>query len=219
MTISSVLSGALNTAMASPITEKVGSLLLAGKGRTIMGLFADVTIEEKHKDELQITEHPTEIGSPMSDHAYKIPPEVSMTVAWSESAGKLNGLVGNTPLSGTTGLVAVYEVLQQLQDSAVRLVVLTGKRLYTNMLIKSLSCTTDPSTEHVLMIDITFKKVFVVKTAETTVLLENQTSPEATAQVQDGGTVQAQEVNESWLSKLTGMGAKGGEFKLPNPFH
>ncbi|WP_442865193.1 hypothetical protein [Acinetobacter sp. HY1485] len=52
MTISSVLSGAPNTAMASPITPKVESLLLAGKSRTIMGLFSDVTIEEKHKDEL-----------------------------------------------------------------------------------------------------------------------------------------------------------------------
>ena len=59
----------------------------------------------------------------MSDHAYKIPPEVSMTVAWSES-----GLVDNTPLSGTTGLVVFYEVLQQLQDSKVRLT-LTSQRI------------------------------------------------------------------------------------------
>ena len=36
-----------------------------------------------------------------------------MKVGWSESAGKLNGLVGNTILSETTGLVAVYETLQQ----------------------------------------------------------------------------------------------------------
>ena len=64
------------------------------------------------------------------------------------------------------------------------------------MLIKSLVCTTDPETEHVLMIEITFKKVFVVKTAETTVLLENQKSPEATAQVQDGGTVQTRRVSD-----------------------
>lgn len=212
------LQSALSNAVTSPITEKAGSLLLAGRGRTIMGLFADVTIEEKHKDEIQITEHPTEIGSPMADHAYKIPPEVSMTVAWSESAGRLNGAVGNTLLSGPTGLVAVYETLQQLQKSFVRLVVSTGKRLYTNMLIKSLACTTDPATEHVLMIEITFKKVFIVKTAETTVLLENQTTPEATAQVQDSGTVQAQPVNESLLSKITGMGEKGGHFSLSNPF-
>lgn len=60
----------INTVTSSLLTESVGSLLLAGKGRTIMGLFADVTIEEKHKDELKITEHPTEKGAAISDHAY-----------------------------------------------------------------------------------------------------------------------------------------------------
>ena len=48
------ISSLINSAIASPLTEKAGSLLLAGKGRTIMGLFADVTIEEKHDDEIEI---------------------------------------------------------------------------------------------------------------------------------------------------------------------
>ncbi|MBF7687086.1 phage baseplate protein [Acinetobacter rathckeae] len=217
MGIESLLSSAYSTASSSPYTEKAASLLLAGKGRTIMGLFADVTIEEKHKDEMQITEHPVETGSPISDHAYKIPPELSIKVGWSESAGRLNGLVGDSLLSGDIGLVAVYEILQTLQDKAVRLIVSTGKRLYTNMLIKSLECTTDPETENVLMIDITFKKVNIVKTTETTVLLEQQAEPEKTAQVQDNGTVQKQETSESWLSQMMG-GAKGGAYTLLNPF-
>lgn len=140
----------------------------------------------------------------MHDHAYKTPPKLSMKLGWSESAGRLNGMVGDSILSETTGLIAVYETLQLLQENYVRLIISTGKRLYTNMLIKSLSCTTDKTTENVLMIDITFKKVFIVQTAETTVLVENQASPEATAQVQNGGTVQPVEVNESILSKLFG---------------
>ena len=191
----------INTVTSSALTESVGSLLLAGKGRTIMGLFADVTIEEKHKDELKITEHPTETGAAISDHAYMETPELTMKVGWSESAGKLNGYVGNTALGGATSLVAVYESLQSLQKTKLPLIVSTGKRLYTNMLIKSLSCTTDKTTEHVLMIDITFKKVIRVMTSETTVLVENQASPAGTASVQNGGTVQTKEVNESKLSK------------------
>ena len=194
----------INTVTSSLLTESVGSLLLAGKGRTIMGLFADVTIEEKHKDELKITEHPTEIGAAISDHAYMETPELTVKVGWSESAGKLNGYVGNTALGGATSLVAVYESLQSLQKTKLPLIVSTGKRLYTNMLIKSLSCTTDKTTEHVLMIDITFKKVIRVMTSETTVLVENQASPAGTASVQNGGTVQTKEVNESILSKVFG---------------
>lgn len=186
----------------APYAESVGSLLLAGRGRTIMGLFADVTVEEKHKDELKITEHPTEVGAPISDHAYKEPPELQMKVGWSESAGKLNGLVGNTILSEITGLIAVYETLQQLQNNAVLLVISTGKRLYSNMLIKSLSCTTDLQSENSLMIDITFKKVIIVSTSETVVAVENQKDPASTAGVSDNGTMQAKPVNESILSQV-----------------
>lgn len=207
------LSPLLTTALSSPLTEKAASLLLAGQGRTIMGLFADVTIEEKHKDEVEITEHPTDVGSPFSDHAYKTPPEVSMKIGWSESAGRLNGMVGDSILSETTGLIAVYEALQALQDNFMRLVVSTGKRLYTNMLIKSLTCTTDLTTENILMIDITFKKVFIVQTSETTVLVENQQAPELTAQVQDAGTVQKKEIQTSLLGQITGSAQIGGAWE------
>lgn len=202
MSINSILNTALGTVAASPLTEIAGSLLLTGRGRTIMGLFADVTIEEKHKDELVITEHPTEVGSPMADHAYKEPPEVIIKVGWSESAGKLNGLVGDSLLSETTGLVAVYETLQQLQNLKQHLVISTGKRLYSNMLIKSLGCTTDLQTENVLMIEMTLKKVFLVQSSETIVLLDNQANPATTAGVSNGGTVQATPENESVLSKI-----------------
>lgn len=200
MAINEMLNTAMRTASASPLTEITGSLLLAGQGRTIMGLFADVTIEEKHKDELRITEHPTEVGSPISDHAYKEAPKVTMKIGWSESAGRLNGMVGDTILGGPLGLVGIYETLQQLQNNMVLLVVSTGKRLYTNMLIKSLGNTTEMSSENALMIDITFKKVIIVQTHEAAVLIENQKSPEATAGVQNGGTVQPQAVQNESIS-------------------
>lgn len=188
--------------LSNPMVEKVGSLLLSGRGRTIMGLFADVTIEEKHKDELKITEHPTEVGAPINDHAYKEAPEVSMKVGWSESAGKLNGLVGDSFLSGNTSLNIVYQTLLQLQESAVPLVISTGKRLYTNMLIKSLGCSTDLQTENVLMIDLTFKKINLVQTSETEVLVENQVNPAETSGVSDGGTVQPKAASESTLNQI-----------------
>lgn len=204
--------------LSNPMVEKVGSLMLSGRGRTIMGLFADVTVEEKHKDELKITEHPTEVGAPINDHAYKEAPEVSMKVGWSESAGKLNGLVGDSFLSGNTSLNIVYQTLIQLQESAVPLVISTGKRLYTNMLIKSLGCTTDLQNENVLMIDLTFKKINLVQTSETEVLVENQANPAETSGVSDGGTVQPKQASTSVLGQLTGVADTGGAYTLLNPF-
>lgn len=67
-----VIKGSLSVLSASPFTEKAAPLLLADQGRTIMGLFADVTIEEKHKDEVQITEHLVKIGTSISDQAYRV---------------------------------------------------------------------------------------------------------------------------------------------------
>lgn len=205
MAIGTLLDGGLGAVTSYQNSEIIGSLLLSGRGRTIMGLFADVTVEEKHKDELKITEHPTEVGAAISDHAFKEPPEVTMKVGWSESAGTLNGFLGDTILGGNTSLTIVYQTLLQLQEQALPLIISTGKRLYTNMLIKSLGCTTDLQTENVLMIDITFKKVLMVSTQTTFIAIENQASPEATAGVSDGGTVQAIPINESALSKTTGF--------------
>lgn len=201
MSIGTLIDGGLGAVMSGQNTEILGSLLLSGRGRTIMGLFADVTVEEKHKDELKITEHPTEVGAAISDHAYKEPPEVMMKVGWSESAGTLNGFLGDTILGGNTSLTIVYQTLLQLQDQALPLIISTGKRLYTNMLIKSLGCTTDLQTENVLMIDITFKKVIMVSTQTTFIAIENQASPEVTAGVADGGTVQPKPVSQSLLYK------------------
>lgn len=179
--------------------EQAGSLLLAGRGRTIMGLKADVTIEEKHKDETQITNHPVDQGSPISDHAYKEPPELNIKVGWSGTQLELS---------------VIYQGLLLLQDQFIRLVVMTGKRLYTDMLIKSVNTTTDLTTENALILEINFKKVFITKTSETIVTIDNQASPEATAGVQNGGTVQKAEVPESMLSQITGMGEIGGAYEV-----
>ena len=139
------------------ITETVGSLLFGGH-RSIMGLFADVVIEENHSDELVITEHPVEKGSPISDHCYKAPPEVTMKIGWSESAGRMNGLIGNTFIGADLSLLGIYQGLQALQGQ--RLIISNGKRLYTDMLIKSLKNVTDETSENALMIDIVFKSLY-----------------------------------------------------------
>ena len=141
-----------------------------------------------------------------------------MKVGWSESAGKLNGLVGDSFLSGNTSLNIVYQTLIQLQESAVPLVISTGKRLYTNMLIKSLGCSTDLQTENVLMIDLTFKKINLVQTSETEVLVENQANPAETSGVSDGGTVQPKQASTSVLGQLTGVADTGGAYTILNPF-
>lgn len=193
------------------VTETVGSLLFGGH-RSIMGLFADVVIEENHSDELMLTEHPVEKGSPISDHCYKAPPEVTMKIGWSESAGQLNNILGNTFIGADLSLLGIYQGLQALQGQ--RLIISTGKRLYTDMLIKSLKNVTDETSENALMIDIVFKKVFIVSTKETLVSIADQKNPEVTSDVVDSGTKQPKQVEQSMLSQITGLGQVGGAYTV-----
>ena len=204
----------IGSTLANPLTETVGSLLLSGN-RSIMGLFADVVVQEQHNDELVITDHPVEKGSNISDHAFMNAPEVTMEIGWSESAGRLNSLLGSSFIGSflnSISLVAIYQGLLALQSSAMPLVVSTGKRLYTNMLIKSLGVTTDADTENCLMVKVTFRKVFITETQETTVLAEQQKDPAATSPVEEGGTKQAKPVSESILSSIGG-GQVGGAYE------
>ncbi|MDI7714743.1 hypothetical protein QMJ87_09675 [Acinetobacter baumannii] len=72
MSIGTLVNCALGSATGVTNSEILGSLLLSGRGRTIMGLFTDLTIEEKHKDELKITEYPTKVGA-LSADKHKMP--------------------------------------------------------------------------------------------------------------------------------------------------
>ncbi|WP_151823849.1 phage baseplate protein [Acinetobacter bereziniae] len=214
MALPSIVQSALTQASQyNSEIQTTGSLLFAKK-RTIMGLFADVTIEEQHSDELNITEHPVEIGSPISDHAYMNPPEVTIKLGWSESAGRLNGLLGNSFIAGTPSLIGVYEALQALQRKAIRLVIMTGKRLYTDMLIKSLKVTTDLESENALLVTMTLKKVIITNTLETNLMIEQQKEPEATSPATDTGMVQPKPADISILGQLTGEHAVSGAYTV-----
>ena len=53
-----------------------GALSFLGVGgsstyRSIGGIVAQATLVERHYDQLTITDHPTETGSKITDHAYK----------------------------------------------------------------------------------------------------------------------------------------------------
>lgn len=167
---------------------------------------AQVTIEEVSQDELEITEHPIEQGSPISDHAYKRPAEVIIRCAWSNSpppggvgssmpggllgaaVGALGAAVlptlaaGNTNQSLLTGnaigqVKDVYANLLELQRSLIPFTIITGKRKYENMLFKSISNTTDINSENALMITATCKEIIVVSTS----LVSTSINPNAQA--------------------------------------
>ncbi len=171
------------------------SILIKPK-RAMGGIVAQVTLEETHHDDLEITDHPVEQGALISDHAYKRPAEVTIRCAWSNSpsaASLVAGVVGSADATVTgvqsliTGNTAtsvrdVYAKLLRLQSDRVPFDVFTGKRVYSSMMVKSLTVVTDKEHEQSLMVVATFRQVIIVQTQTLSVAAPaaQQADPSAT---------------------------------------
>lgn len=178
-----------------------GSDLVVIKPRRSIGTFAaQVTLEESHSDQLEISDHPVQQGASITDHAYKRPAELTIKCGWSNSpasASALGGVIGaatattdalKSMFSGTEAsyVAAVYEKLLALQASRVPFDVYTGKRKYVNMLVQGLFVVTSPETEHSLMVTAQLRQVIIVALRGATA-----TQPPASRQ-QDPGVTQEQ---------------------------
>lgn len=170
---------------------------------------AQVTVEERHHDELEITDHPIEQGASISDHAYKRPAEVWIECAWSNSPSRDTGIIGTavgvaTALTGQAGALAaaaiptvtaigsilsgndvnqvndIYQKLLKLQASREPFDVYTGKRVYNNMLFKALDVVTNVTSENALMIRCICRQLIIVKTQ--TVVVPINTNAQAQPQ-------------------------------------
>ena len=148
------------------------------------GMFtAQVTIEESHRDELAVTEHPVENGAAISDHAYRRPAELTIRCAWSNSpsnsgySGAVVGAIQGTiqgvksitnQALGTayseTQVRAVYAKLLEALQARALIDIYTGKRNYTNMLLQALSTSTNETTENSLVITAAFRQVIIANT-------------------------------------------------------
>lgn len=185
-------------------------------GSSLLDIVAQATIEETHQDDLEVTEHPVEQGAAIVDHAFKRPAEVIIKMGWSNSPSGPGSLinagvgfasavnptvqkianaveVGSAVLSmfngsGADQIKATYQKLLELQSSRALFDVYTGKRVYRNMICKSLSTQTDFRSENTLFITITCKQMILVNTETVAFPKDKQANPAATSSPVDKGT-------------------------------
>lgn len=173
--------------------------------RGIGGIAIQCCVEEHHYDELVVTDHPVEMGAEISDHAYKRPAEVVIRAGWSNSG--LSSLitdiadVASLLLNGVTGFSGlgaafnyadqVYQQLLTLQASREPISIITGKRSYSNMLIRALSVTTDEKTGHALFCTAICRQVIIAQTQFVSFTsIANLASPAKNAQTENTGVKQ-----------------------------
>lgn len=173
------------TVLAAAVSNLLGPILFMQ--RNIGGFVADVTLEEDHTDELVITEHPVERGAPITDHAFKRPASVVISVGYSNSSLRALGNPFYVQL--------VYDQFLNLQASLQPFSITTGKRVYQNMLIRRLSVKTDEKTENALALTVECQEIIIANTQTVqggTGDPKNMTDPVNNAGVTDRGTTTAQ---------------------------
>lgn len=173
------------------INEPIAALFVPQRSITSnsFDVVADVTIEELGDDSMVITEHPVEQGAQITDHAYKEPARLRLTLGWSNS----NPQAGFDPNYVTD----MYEQLLDMQASRELITVITGKREYDNMLMANLRQVTDEKTEYALMAVMDLQQVILVDTSTTVVPpAAQQESPQDTGATQDVGTLQPLSVTQ-----------------------
>lgn len=165
------------------------STLFLPQRRQIGLLIPDVVTKESHTDSLTITSHPVENGATISDHAYLAPATVTMDIGFS-SGGSLVDFWDTRQFGLGNGLspTEIYQNLLEMQKNRTLLDVVTGKRLYSNMLISSISVTTAPNSEHVLFASLQMTEVLIADTDNrSSAAKENMQQGVATSAVQNSG--------------------------------
>lgn len=195
----SAFSGFVNAALQYGINA-----ILVRPKRSVGPFEMQVVMEEQHTDDLEITDHPVEQGAIISDHAFKRPAEVKIVGGWSDSPSipdLFRGIaaVPGTTVAGVQSLITgnnvsqgrdIYDKLLKLQSDRTPFDVYTGKRVYKNMLIKSLSTVTDRDTENSLVVTMLLRQIITITTTTLSLPapLERQADPGSTAQPSNFGS-------------------------------
>lgn len=154
------------------LSQPLQDILIKSK-RKIGSIAVQVVVNESTNDTLTITKQPVQQGASITDHAFKEPTTFSCTIYFTADL--------------TVSLSKVYQQLLDLQNSRVPFDVATPKRIYKNMLMQTLSQTTDKATENCLAITLTAHEVIIVPV--TTVFLQRskQKNPGNTTPTQPAG--------------------------------
>jgi hypothetical protein len=160
---------------------------LFGTKRVIGPIQVQVIISEETQDTLTITKQPVQTGSPITDHSFLEPTTLQMRIL-QQNNNFISGL--QATFSGG-GLGAIYKTFLDLQKTLQPFTVITPKRIYQNMLIASLRCSTDKTTENILALDVGLQQIILVNIGTTQIAIGNQGNPAVTQATQNLGQQQS----------------------------
>lgn len=167
------------------LDQPLVQILLKPK-RMIGNIAVQVVLSETANDTLTITKQPVQQGASITDHAYKEPTTFNTTIYFKDNLtlGQAFSTLGG---SSTGGLARLYQDLIVLQISRVPFDIVTPKRIYKDMLLASISQTTDKNTENCLAVSLSCQQVIIVQVSAVTTPRKAQKNPGRTGATQPSG--------------------------------
>jgi hypothetical protein len=148
--------------------------LFGFSGLTKIGAITlDAAISQSHSLEADVTDHPVEDGSDITDNHRARPKTIQITGQVSDSPIQ-TGFPLQTAISSTVSAIkqddpvqAAWDTFNQYFENSELITVSTSLREYKNMLIVGLQVPRDVRTGKILRFTITLKQVRIVTTAST----------------------------------------------------
>jgi hypothetical protein len=140
------------------------SFLTQSPARSIATIQGYITLQESTTDSLELTSHPVQQGASITDHAYRKPIQLSLSIQFAPATitGKISNAISPSLNGQVDSLVTSYQKLLALQNQLQPFAITTAKRTYGSMMMTSLSVTTDKKTENVLSVSASFQEVIIV---------------------------------------------------------
>ncbi len=143
------------------VAQRIGSSL-----NTLLNI--EATLNENHLSELDVTDHPVEVGSDISDHIRLRPNSLELTafisnrpVAILASQNASLGVKGGSPLERAED---AFREMLRWQSEGLLLTVVTTLRTYEDMVLQRVSPTRDASSGKVLRAQLSFREIITVET-------------------------------------------------------
>ncbi len=127
----------------------------------------DAVLSEEHSQAATITTDPVETGFALSDHIYHEPDRLTVELAVSDYA--LHPSSDDPFASSTSRSAKAFDLISKVKRAGEPFSVVTGLKLYDNMMILNISCRQDAETSSAMIARVEFEQVTIANTQTVTV--------------------------------------------------
>lgn len=162
------------------------SLLFGKYGqKEIGGVVIDAFVEERHTMTSSVTQYPVEEGFNISEHVTQYPDGLSLQCIVGPHPVKILGGILDIA-SFKNQAYQVYEALVVLKELAEPIEIITGLRVYDNMIIDSINITRTKDNGQSLEFDMGVTQVTIVQSLETDIPANKQVRRIANSKINKG---------------------------------